>query len=281
LGFKIAPTAQLPATLSIRTDPDMTETTSSAPSARYPSLAGRTVFISGGATGIGEALVRAFHAQGARVGFCDLDAKAGRALAVQLGADNEVLFSECDVTDVDALRATIAAVRERFGPIQVLVNNAANDRRHDMADVSSEDFDRLMAVNFKHQFFAAQAVADDMRSLGGGSIINFGSVSWVIKGAGYPVYQACKSAIQGLTRSLARDLGKQNIRVNTLVPGWVMTERQLRLWVKPESGAEIDAAQCLPGRVMAEDIASMALFLASDDSKMCTAQNYVVDAGWT
>ncbi|MDM0051320.1 SDR family NAD(P)-dependent oxidoreductase [Variovorax sp. J22R115] len=259
----------------------MTESTSPAPSARYPSLAGRTVFISGGATGIGEALVRAFHAQGAHVGFCDLDVKAGQALAAQLGNDNEVLFTGCDVTDVDALRATIAAVRARFGPIQVLVNNAANDRRHDMADVTSEDFDRLMAINFKHQFFAAQAVADDMRALGSGSIINFGSVSWMIKGAGYPVYQACKSAIQGLTRSLARDLGKQNIRVNTIVPGWVMTERQLRLWVKPESGAEIDAAQCLPGRVMAEDIASMALFLAADDSKMCTAQNYVVDAGWT
>ena len=259
----------------------MNASTSRAASARYPSLAGRTVFISGGATGIGEALVRAFHAQDARVAFCDLDVPAGQALANQLGKANEVMFQACDVTDVAALGTTLAAVRAHFGPVGVLLNNAANDRRHEMADVTSEDFDRLVAVNFKHQFFAAQAVADDMRGLGGGSIINFGSISWMIKGAGYPVYQACKAAARGLTRSLARDLGKQNIRVNSIVPGWVMTERQLRLWVKPESAAQIDAAQCLPGRVMAEDIASMALFLAADDSRMCTAQDYVVDAGWT
>jgi NAD(P)-dependent dehydrogenase (short-subunit alcohol dehydrogenase family) len=250
-------------------------------SARYPSLAGRSVFISGGATGIGEALVRAFHAQGARVGFCDIDAAAGNALAAELRDGDNVLFHVCDVTDVAALHAAIAEVRTRLGPIRVLLNNAANDRRHDMADVTSEDFDALVAVNFKHQFFAAQAVAEDMRAAGGGSIINFGSISWMIKGAGYPVYQACKAAARGLTRSLARDLGKANIRVNSIVPGWVMTERQLKLWVKPESEAQIDAAQCLPGRVMAQDIASMALFLAADDSRMCSAQDYVVDAGWT
>jgi NAD(P)-dependent dehydrogenase (short-subunit alcohol dehydrogenase family) len=259
----------------------MTPASIPTPSARYPSLAGRTVFISGGASGIGEALVRAFHAQGAKVGFCDIDAAAGAALVAQLGSGDALLFRPCDVTDVAALGAAIAAVRTQFGPIQVLLNNAANDRRHEMADVTSDDFDRLVAVNFKHQFFAAQAVAEDMRLLGGGSIINFGSISWMIKGAGYPVYQACKAAARGLTRSLARDLGKANIRVNSVVPGWVMTERQLRLWVKPESAAVIDAAQCLPGRVMAEDIASMALFLAADDSRMCTAQDYVVDAGWT
>ncbi|QRF57466.1 SDR family NAD(P)-dependent oxidoreductase [Variovorax paradoxus] len=257
---------------------------STAPSpytARYPSLAQRTVFISGGASGIGEALVRAFHAQGAKVGFCDIDAAAGQALAGRLQGDHPALFLPCDVTDTAALGATIDAVRSRFGPVGVLLNNAANDRRHEMADVTDEDFDRLVAVNLKHQFFAAQAVAPDMRALGGGSIVNFGSVSWMMKGRGYPVYQACKAAVRGLTRSLARDLGKQNIRVNTIVPGWVMTERQLRLWVKPESGAEIDTAQCLPGRVMGEDIAAMALFLAADDSRMCTAQDYVVDAGWT
>jgi len=259
----------------------MTESTSPAPSARYPSLAGRTVFISGGATGIGEALVRAFHAQGAHVGFCDLDVKTGQALATQLGTDNEVLFTECDVTNVDALRATIAAVRARFGPIQVLVNNAANDRRHDMADVTSEDFDRLMAVNFKHQFFAAQAVADDMRALGGGSIINFGSISWMIKGRGYPVYQACKAAARGLTRSLARDLGKQNIRVNSIVPGWVMTERQMKLWLDKAGERQIAEMQCLKEKVYPPDIARMVLWLAADDSRLCTAQNWIVDAGWT
>ena len=260
----------------------MTDASSlSSYTARYPSLAGRTVFISGGASGIGEALVRAFHAQGAKVGFCDLDSAAGCALAAQLQGATPALFRECDVTDTAALAATIAAVRAQFGPVGVLLNNAANDRRHEMADVTSDDFDRLVAVNFKHQFFAAQAVADDMRALGGGSIINFGSISWMIKGRGYPVYQACKAAARGLTRSLARDLGKDGIRVNTIVPGWVMTERQLRLWVKPESGAKIEAAQCLPGRLMAEDIAAMALFLAADDSRMCTAQDFVVDAGWT
>lgn len=249
--------------------------------ARYPSLAGRTVFISGGASGIGESLVRAFHAQGAKVGFCDLDTAVGSALAAQLQGEHPALFVPCDVTDTQALGAAIDAVRQRFGPVSVLLNNAANDRRHELADVSSDDFDRLVAVNLKHQFFAAQAVADDMRALGGGSIVNFGSISWMMKGRGYPVYQACKAGVIGLTRSLARDLGKQNIRVNTIMPGWVMTERQIQLWVKPESGAEIDAAQCLPGRVMAEDIAAMALFLAADDSRMCTAQDYVVDAGWT
>jgi len=260
----------------------MTTATPTSPyTARYPSLAGRTVFISGGASGIGESLVRAFHAQGAKVGFCDLDTAAGTALAAELQGETPALFSACDVTDTAALAATIAGVRARFGPIGVLLNNAANDRRHEMADVTSEDFDRLVAVNIKHQFFAAQAVADDMRTLGGGSIINFGSISWLMKGRGYPVYQACKAGVIGLTRSLARDLGKQNIRVNTIMPGWVMTERQIKLWVKPESAAEIDAAQCLPGRVMSEDIAAMALFLAADDSRMCTAQDYVVDAGWT
>jgi NAD(P)-dependent dehydrogenase (short-subunit alcohol dehydrogenase family) len=185
------------------------------------------------------------------------------------------------VTDTQALAATIAGVRARFGPIGVLLNNAANDRRHEMADVTSDDFDRLVAVNIKHQFFAAQAVADDMRALGGGSIINFGSISWMMKGKRLPGLPGLQGGVRGLTRSLARDLGKQNIRVNTIMPGWVMTERQIKLWVKPESAAEIDAAQCLPGRVMAEDIAAMALFLAADDSKMCTAQDYVVDAGWT
>jgi NAD(P)-dependent dehydrogenase (short-subunit alcohol dehydrogenase family) len=258
-----------------------TTASSTTYTARYPSLAGRTVFISGGASGIGETLVRAFHAQGAKVGFCDIDSAAGDALANQLRGEHPAHFVACDVTDTAALAAAIASVRTQFGPVGVLLNNAANDRRHDMADVTDSDFDRLVAVNFKHQFFAAQAVADDMRALGGGSIINFGSISWMIKDPGYPVYQACKAAARGLTRSLARDLGKDGIRVNTIVPGWVMTERQLRLWVKPESGAKIEAAQCLPGRLMADDIAAMALFLAADDSRMCTAQDFVVDAGWT
>ncbi len=242
------------------------------------------VFISGGASGIGEAMVTAFAAQGARVGFVDLDEEAGLALAQKLNrsaASEHVLFSRCDVTDTTALQAAIARLRERFGPVGVLVNNAANDRRHQLQEVTPEFFDQEIAVNLKHQFFAAQAVAPDMAALGMGSIINLGSTSWMIKGAGYPIYATCKAAIRGLTRSLARDLGKQNIRVNSLVPGWVMTERQLKLWVKPESAAEIDAAQCLPGRLAPEDVADLALFLGADDSRMCTAQDFVVDAGWS
>ena len=246
----------------------------------YPSLKGRTVFVSGGASGIGADVVAAFAAQGSKVGFVDIDETAGQALAQKLGADS-ALFQRCDVTDIAALRAAIDAVRARFGPIGALVNNAANDHRHKVADVTPEFFDRTVAVNLKHQYFAAQAVAPDMVQLGGGSIINLGSVSWMNKNSDLSVYAMCKSAAQGLTRSLARDLGKQNIRVNTLVPGWVMTERQLKLWVKPESAAEIDTAQCLPGRVMGRDIAAMALFLAADDSRMCSAQNFVVDAGWS
>ncbi|MEJ8824321.1 SDR family oxidoreductase [Variovorax humicola] len=246
----------------------------------YPSLKGRTVFISGGASGIGADLVTAFAAQGSNVGFVDIDDASGEALAQKLGAAS-VLYQHCDITDIEALRAAIAAVRTRFGPIGVLLNNAANDTRHKVADVTPEFFDRTVAVNLKHQYFAAQAVAPDMAQMGGGSIVNLGSVSWMNKNADLSVYATCKSAAQGLSRTLARDLGKQNIRVNTIVPGWVMTERQLKLWVKPESAAEIDAAQCLPGRVMGTDIAAMALFLAADDSRMCSAQNFIVDAGWS
>ena len=253
--------------------------------ARYPSLAGRVVFVSGGASGIGAALVRGFHAQGAKVGFCDLDRVAGAALAAQLkgGAANPLpaLFQACDVTDVAALASALQAVRQAFGPIGVLVNNAANDLRHTLESADSDFFDRTVAVNLKHQFFAAQAVLPDMTALGGGSIINLGSISWLIKGSGYPIYQSCKAATRGLTRALARDLGKRNIRVNSVVPGWVMTEKQLRLWVKPESSAEIEAAQCLPGRLLAEDIAAMVLFLGADDSRMCSAQDFIVDAGWS
>jgi NAD(P)-dependent dehydrogenase (short-subunit alcohol dehydrogenase family) len=250
--------------------------------ALYPSLAGRVVFVSGGASGIGEALVRAFARQGARVSFVDLDAAAGHALADGLASQGaEVLFQPCDVTDTPALREAIAATRGRLGAVRVLVNNAANDERHTVAEVTPESFERSIAVNLRHQFFAAQAVAPGMAEQGGGSIINLGSISWMVKGRDMPVYEMCKSAVHGLTRSLARELGPHGIRVNTLVPGWVMTERQLRLWVKPGDDARIDAAQCLPGRVMAEDIAAMGLFLASDDARMCTAQDFVVDAGWT
>ena len=253
----------------------------------YPSLQGRTVFISGGSTGIGATFVEQFHAQGAKVGFVDRDADAADELLAKIAAGPNAakapvpLFTPCDVTDIASLRAAVARTRESFGAISVLINNAANDQRHRVEDVTPEFWDRCMNVNLRHQFFAAQAVVDDMVALGGGSIVNLGSISWMIKGQGYPAYATTKAAIHGLTRSLAKDLGKRNIRVNTLVPGWVMTERQLRNWVTPEAEKEIDANQCLPGRLQSEHIAAMALFLAADDSRMCTAQSFVVDGGWS
>jgi NAD(P)-dependent dehydrogenase (short-subunit alcohol dehydrogenase family) len=253
----------------------------------YPSLQGRTVFVSGGSTGIGATFVEQFHAQGAKVGFVDRDADAADELLAKIAAGPNAakapvpLFTPCDVTDIASLRAAVARTRESFGAISVLINNAANDQRHRVEDVTPEFWDRCMNVNLRHQFFAAQAVVDDMVALGGGSIVNLGSISWMIKGQGYPAYATTKAAIHGLTRSLAKDLGKRNIRVNTLVPGWVMTERQLRNWVTPEAEEEIDANQCLPGRLQSEHIAAMALFLAADDSRMCTAQSFVVDGGWS
>ena len=249
--------------------------------AHYPSLADRTVLITGGATGIGATLVEQFAAQGARVGFIDIDT-AGATLAEGLaGARHAPLFVAADLTDVAALEAAIEDVRRRHGPIAVLLNNAANDRRHRIEDTTPETWDAGIAVNLRHQFFAARSVAQDMRQLGGGSIVNFGSISWKLKQGGMPVYTTAKAAVQGLTRSLARDLGAFNIRVNTLVPGWVMTEKQLKLWVDDAARAEIARGQCINQPLLAEHIARMALFLAADDSTMCTAQDFVVDGGWT
>jgi len=249
--------------------------------AHYPSLADRTVLITGGATGIGASLVEHFVAQGSKVGFIDIDTASGSALARNLaGAAHAPLFVAADLTDIAAMEAAIDTVRQRFGPITVLLNNAANDVRHRIEDTTPQSWDAGIAVNLKHQFFAARNVMADMREAGGGSIVNFGSVSWMLKQGGMPVYTTAKSAVQGLTRSLARDLGPFNIRVNTLVPGWVMTEKQLRLWVDDAGRAEIARGQCINQPLMAEHIARMALFLAADDSAMCTAQNFVVDGGW-
>lgn len=247
----------------------------------YPSLAGRPVLISGGATGIGEALVRAFAAQGARVGFVDLAEAEGAALAAELnGQGGKVLFRRCDVTDIDAYRAAIGDIEAEHGPTLALLNNAASDTRHDWREVTPDDFDRRIAVNLRHAFFAIQAVAPGMIAAGGGSVVNFGSVGWMMASGGYPGYAAAKAAAHGLTRSFARDLGKHGVRVNTLVPGWVMTKRQLDLWVDDAANELIDRSQCLAGRVMPDDIARMALFLAADDSRMCSAQNFIVDGGW-
>jgi D-xylose 1-dehydrogenase len=250
-------------------------------SAIYPSLRERVVLITGGATGIGACLVEQFAAQGAKVGFIDIDAAAGLALAEKLsGAASAPLFVEADLTDIAALERAIDLVRARFGPIVALMNNAANDRRHRIEGTTPESWDAGMAVNLRHQFFAARSVAADMRAAGGGSIVNFGSISWMLKQGGMPVYTTAKAAVQGLTRSLARDFGPYNIRVNTLVPGWVMTDKQIRLWVDDQARADIARNQCINQPLQPEHIAAMALFLAADDSAMCTAQDFVVDGGW-
>jgi NAD(P)-dependent dehydrogenase (short-subunit alcohol dehydrogenase family) len=251
--------------------------------ARYPSLAHRVVIVTGGATGIGATIVEHFVDQGAKVAFVDIDRSAGEALASTMAgrAPNDPLFLPCDLCDIAALQRAIAHAKARFGPVNVLVNNAANDQRHAFDSVTPASWDAGVAVNLRHLFFAAQAVAPDMRAQRGGSIINLGSVSWMIKQAGMPVYTTSKSAVRGLTRTLARELGPHGIRVNTIVPGWVMTQKQLRLWVTPESSRQIDDNQCLPTRVQPDDIARMALFLAADDSAMCTAQDFIVDGGWT
>jgi D-xylose 1-dehydrogenase len=249
--------------------------------AKYPSLQDRAVLITGGATGIGATLVEQFVAQGARVGFIDLDASAGESLAASLkGAKHPPVFVAADLTDIAALDAAIDRIRGRIGPITALLNNAANDVRHSVDSVTSASWDAGIAVNIKHQFFAAKNVAADMKAAGGGSIVNFGSISWKLKQGGMPVYTTSKAAVQGLTRSLARDFGPFKIRVNTLVPGWVMTEKQKRLWLDDKGRAEIARGQCIDQPLLPEHIAHMALFLASDDSAMCTAQDFIVDGGW-
>lgn len=249
--------------------------------ALYPDLEGRTVLISGGATGIGKAVVEGFARQGARTAFVDLAEAAGQALEQQLRAEGcEAQFWCCDITDTVAYQQLIQQVAEEYGPITVLANNAANDVRHSLDGLGLEQFDALVSVNLKHAMFAAQAVAPMMRKAGGGSIINFGSVGWMMATAGYPVYAASKAAVHGMTRALARELGADHIRVNTLVPGWVMTEKQLQLWVDESARELIKRSQCLAGSVMSEDIADMALFLASDAASMCSAQNFIVDGGW-
>lgn len=249
--------------------------------ATYPSLAGRHVFISGGATGIGAAFVEQFAKQGARVSFIDIDQANGKQLAASLAACmHRPLFVRCDVTQLDALEAAIATAREVHGPIGVLVNNAANDVRHAFGSTTAAEFDQNIAINLRHQYFATQAVRDDMRSLGGGSVICLGSTGWMKKNAGYPMYAMAKSAVHGLVNGLARELGHDRIRINALVPGWVITEKQRRLWLDADGEAEIARVQCMPGYLMADDLARAALFLAADDSAMCTGQDFIVDGGW-
>ena len=251
-------------------------------SAIYPGLAGKTVFITGGGTGIGAALTRGFAGQKARVVFVDVALEASRALVADVASETGVtpLFIPCDIRDIASLQAAIEQVRREVSDIAVLVNNAANDQRHTVEEVTPAFWDERMAVNLRPSFFTAQAVLPQIKRLGGGSIINFGSLSWMIPQGGFPAYATAKSAMHGLTRTLARDFGPFNIRVNCVVPGWVMTERQLKLWLTPEADAERAKAQCLPSRVMPEDIADMVLFLASDAAAKCSAQDFTVDGGW-
>jgi D-xylose 1-dehydrogenase len=249
---------------------------------RYPSLAGQSVFVTGGSSGIGADIVEAFARQGAKVGFTGRNAEAAaKVVAASKAVGPEALFIQSDAADVGALKAAIALTAERFGDIGVLVNNVANDERHDIADVTEADFDWRVAVNLRPHFFAVQAVLEGMKRLGGGAIVNLGSVSWKIKGANYPIYATCKSAMTGLTRSLAKDLGKFNIRVNTLTPGWIMTEKQLKMWVDEAGEHILDENQCLPGRIVGADVAQLALYLAAEDSRMVTAQDFTIDAGWS
>lgn len=250
--------------------------------ARFPSLAQRPVFVTGGGSGIGAAIVRAFAEQGARVGFVDVAAAASEALAQELADAGHARpwWRVCDVRDVAALQSAIAEASASLGDFAVLVNNVASDDRHTLESVTPQYYDERMAVNERPAFFAIQSVVPGMRRLGAGAIINLGSTGWQGKGAGYPCYAIAKSSVNGLTRGLAKTLGADRIRINTVSPGWVMTERQIRLWLDAAGEEELQRNQCLPDKLLPHDIARMVLFLASDDAAMCTAQEFTVDAGW-
>jgi D-xylose 1-dehydrogenase len=244
----------------------------------YPSLAGKTVVITGGGSGIGEVMVEGFTRQKSRVFFLDVATAESQALVTRLG--NGTKFMQCDVTDIVALQKTLADIEAQTGPVSVLVNNAANDDRHRLEDVTLAYWEQRIAVNLRHLFFATQSVAPGMKKAGGGSIINMGSVSWHTAIPELPIYETSKAGIEGLTRALARDLGEANIRVNCVVPGAIRTPRQMKLWHTPEEEAKILAQQCLKQRVDPVHVTAMVLFLASDDARMCTAHNYWVDGGY-
>ena len=250
--------------------------------AKYGSLQGKRVFITGGGSGIGESLVAEFAAQGALVAFVDIAVEASEALCRRLAEAGMTapLFRHCDITDIASLQAVMAELAQKLGDFDILVNNAANDQRHQAQDVTLDYWNERIAINQRPMFFTCQAVFEGMKRQGGGSIINVSSISWHMKSGGYPVYATTKAAVVGLTRGLARDFGAHNIRVNTVTPGWVMTQRQIELWVDEAAEAEIKKSQCLPNKLMPQDIAAMVLFLASDDGAMCSSQEFIVDAGW-
>ena len=250
--------------------------------AHYPSLRGKTVFITGGASGIGESLVEHFSGQGALVKFVDIDTRSAKAVVERLDIQGgpRPQFEYCDVRDINALQASIRALETERGGIDVLINNAASDDRHAVAAVDVDYWEDRMSVNLRHQFFAAQAVRAGMAKRGGGSIINLGSIVVQMGDADSVAYVTAKGAIHAMTRSLARSFGHDRIRVNCLLPGWVMTERQIRLWLDEAGERRIAERQCIPDKLVPGDIARMALFLAADDSIHCTSQNFTVDGGW-
>jgi NAD(P)-dependent dehydrogenase (short-subunit alcohol dehydrogenase family) len=249
--------------------------------ATYPDLASKRVVITGGGSGIGAELVTAFAGQGARVWFLDIAEEAARALEQSLGnAVNTPRFLKCDLTDLDAVKAAFAAIEEEAGAVDVLLNNAANDDRHEVEDVTPAYWENRMAVNLRHKFFCAQAVVPGMKRQGHGVILNFGSISWHLASSQLDLYMTAKAGIEGMTRGFARDLGKYGIRANTVVPGGVRTPRQQALWHTPEEEARILAGQCFPARVEMQDVAALALFLASDNARRCSGREYFVDAGW-
>ena len=233
----------------------------------YPSLAGKKVAITGGASGIGAGLVEAFARQGCELHFLDIAEPTVRPAGAQ--------FHRCDLTNLDEIARTFAAI----GPLDVLVNNAANDDRHKLADITPSYYDERMAVNLRHLLFCTQAVVPGMRERGGGAVLNFGSISWHLGLENLVLYETAKAGIEGMTRALARELGPDGIRVVCVLPGNVQTPRQEK-WYTPEGEAAIVAAQCLKARIQPSDLAAMALFLASDDARFCTGHNYWVDAGW-
>lgn len=245
--------------------------------ATYPSLKGKSVIITGGASGIGAQIVEAFAQQGSKVGFLDLNETQSKSLKGHLGEN--INYEICDLKDITATQTALAKLEEKIGTPTVLVNNAAHDDRHNWQDVTPEYFDERIATNLRHHFFSIQALAPGMIKKGGGSIINVGSNSWWEAVGNLPVYATAKAAIHGLTRTMARDLGDDRIRVNCVVPGWIMTERQKELWVTPQSVEKHRARQCLPDLIDPVYVARMVVFLASDDAKMCSASNFMVDAG--
>ena len=248
--------------------------------AKYPSLDNKLVIITGGASGIGTSIVENFLQQGSKVAFLDKEENLGKNLVETFSKfKHKPLFKHCDLTNIAQLKENIDNIKDELGLVSILVNNAANDERHSIDIVTEEFWDDRMSVNLKHYFFAIQSVYKDMKKLGDGKIVNIGSFSWMLGQGNMPGYTTAKSAIMGLTRTLARDLGEFNIRVNCVVPGWIITDRQKKLWLTPEAEKEQLERQCIKRMLMPEDIAKTVLFFASDQSSGCTAQNYVVDGG--